>query len=43
MLIYYRSVNPTNIFNIGYYPAALSVLRNELNSSRFMPYAPEYR
>ena len=43
MLIYYRSVNPTNIFNIGFYPAALGVLRNELNSSRFMPYAPEYR
>ena len=28
MLIYYRSVNTTNIFNIGFYPAALGVLRN---------------
>jgi hypothetical protein len=42
MLIYYRSVNTQNIFNLGFYPAALSVVRNALDSSRFAPYAPEY-
>jgi len=43
MLIYYRSVNATNIFNIGFYPEALDVLRDELNRTSFMPAAPEYR
>jgi hypothetical protein len=43
MLIYYRSVNPTNIFNIGFYPDALGVLRKALNAPRFAPLAPEYR
>jgi hypothetical protein len=42
MLIYYRSVNPTNIFNIGFYPDALDVLRDELNSPGIMPLPPEY-
>ena len=42
MLIYYRSVNPTNIFNIGFYPDALGVLRQHLNRAEFMPVAPEY-
>jgi hypothetical protein len=42
MLIYYRSVNATNVFNIGFYPDARSVLRHELNSARFLPAAPEY-
>ena len=43
MLIYYRSVNATNIFNIGFYPEALDVLSGALNSPGFMPVAPEYR
>lgn len=43
MLIYYRSVNPTNIFNIGFYPDALGVLRSALNGPRVLPRAPEYR
>ena len=42
MLIYYRSVNATNVFNIGFYPDAREVLRRELNGGRFMPAAPEY-
>ena len=42
MLIYYRSVNTTNIFNIGFYPDALGVLRSALNEPRFMPLPPEY-
>ncbi|MDQ3728328.1 MAG: hypothetical protein M3355_01930 [Actinomycetota bacterium] len=43
MLIYFRSVNPTNIFNIQFYSAALDVLRSKIASSEFMPVAPEYR
>jgi len=42
MLIYYRSVNPTNIFNIGFYPDALGVLRDALNRPEFMAVPPEY-
>jgi hypothetical protein len=42
MLIYYRSVNPTNVFNIGFYPDALGVLRDKLNGAEFMPLPPEY-
>ncbi len=43
MLIYYRSVSPTNIFNLQFYPAAQSALRSQLESSEFMPIPPEYR
>jgi hypothetical protein len=43
MLIYYRSVSPTNIFNLQFYPAAQDVLRNRLQDSDFMPIPPEYR
>jgi hypothetical protein len=43
MLIYFRGVNPTNIFNIGFYPAALDVLRSRLKTSEFVPLPPEYR
>jgi hypothetical protein len=43
MLIYYRSVSPTNIFNLQFYPAARDVLRNRLQDSEFMPIPPEYR
>lgn len=43
MLIYYRDVTPDNIFNIQYYPASHRALRHELNSQRFMPYAPGTR
>jgi hypothetical protein len=42
MLIYYRSVNPTNIFNLQFYPDALNVVRAALNESRFLGVAPEY-
>jgi hypothetical protein len=43
MLIYFRSVSPTNIFNLQFYPAAQSALRSQLDSSEFMPIPPEYR
>jgi hypothetical protein len=43
MLIYYRSVNPTNIFNIGFYPDALGVLRSALNRQEYLPVPPEYK
>jgi hypothetical protein len=43
MLIYYRSVSPTNIFNIQFYPAAQNALRSQLQSSEYMPIPPEYR
>ena len=43
MLIYYRSVNTTNEFNLQFYPDALGVLRNVLNRGRYMSVAPEYQ
>ncbi len=43
MLIYYRSVTPTNIFNIQFYPGALDVLRNKIAGSSFAPLPPEYK
>lgn len=43
MLIYFRSVNPTNIFNIQFYPGAQSVLRSELDGNAFLRLPPEYR
>lgn len=43
MLIYYRSVNPFNEFNIGFYPDARDALRRELAKPRYAPYPPEYR
>lgn len=42
MLIYYRSVNPWNRFNIQFYPGAQDTLIDELNSPLFTPKAPEY-
>ena len=43
MLIYYRSVNTTNIFNLQFYPESQDVLRRILNRPRYMSVAPEYR
>ena len=44
MLIYYRSVSPTNIFNIQFYPAAQQrPAQPQLQDSEFMPIPPEYR
>jgi hypothetical protein len=43
MLIYYRSVSPTNIFNIQFYPDAQNVLRSRLRDHKLMPIPPEYR
>ena len=43
MLIYYRSVSTTNVFNLIFYPDALNVLRNLLNGNRFAAVPPEYR
>lgn len=43
MLLYCRSVNPTNIFNIGFYPASLDVLRDRIAGREFAPFASEYR
>lgn len=43
MLIYYRSVNTTNEFNLQFYPEAMNALGGILNRPRYMSYAPEYR
>ena len=43
MLIYYRSVNTTNIFNLQFYPEAQDVLRSRLRKPEYMPIPPEYR
>lgn len=40
MLLYYRSVDPDNIFNIQFYPRAQRVLRRHLNKPRWVPFAP---
>lgn len=42
MLIYYRSVDPQNAFNLQFYPGAKDVLSSTLNGKRFAPMAPEY-
>lgn len=43
MAIFYRSVSPTNIFNLQFYPAAQDALRSQLQDPEFMPIPPEYR
>ena len=43
MAIYYRSVNPTNVFNIQFYPESQNVLQSVLNRGRYMSVAPEYK
>lgn len=43
MLVYYRSVNAFNKFNIGFFPDAREALRAELAKPRYAPYPPEYR
>lgn len=43
MLIYYRSVNATNEFNLQFYPDAMNALQGILNRARYMSFAPEYR
>jgi hypothetical protein len=40
MVLYYRSVNTYNAFNLQYYPGAQSVLRRHLNRARWTEYAP---
>jgi hypothetical protein len=39
-LVYFRSVDPDNIFNLQHYPGARHSLRNILNLSRYSSYAP---
>lgn len=39
-LVYYRSVNTDNIFNLQFYDGARHSLRNILNGPRYAPYAP---
>jgi len=39
-LVYFRSVDPDNIFNIQHYPGARDALRNILNSRRYASHAP---
>ena len=39
-LVYYRSVDPHNVFNLQHYPGARDALRNILNLSRYASYAP---
>jgi hypothetical protein len=40
MLIYYRNVDPTNEFNLQFYPGAERVIRRHLNKRRWVEYAP---
>jgi hypothetical protein len=40
MLLYYRSVNTMNPFNVQFYPGAQDVLRRELDGPRFLEHAP---
>jgi hypothetical protein len=40
MLLYYRSVNTTNAFNVQFYPGAQGFLRGELVRARYPQYAP---
>lgn len=42
MLVYFRSVNPTNVFNLQFYPEAMAALRDILDRSRYMSHPPEY-
>lgn len=42
-LLYFRSVNTTNEFNLQYYPGARRSLRRLLNSKRFPTHAPGTR
>jgi hypothetical protein len=39
-LVYYRSVNTDNIFNLQYYDGARHSLRGILNRNRYAPFAP---
>lgn len=43
MLIFYRSVSATNIFNLQFYPAAKDVVKAKIDGAEFMPVPPEYR
>jgi len=43
MLLYYRDVNATNIFNLQHYPDALDVLRQKIASDEFIAIPAEYR
>ncbi len=43
MLIYYRSVDPGNIYNLQYYPGAQKALRNHLAKPRWTRFAPGVR
>jgi hypothetical protein len=43
MLLYYRDVNATNVFNIQHYPDALDVLRAKIAQDEFVPIPAEYR
>ncbi len=43
MVLYYRSVDTENLFNIQFYPGAQSVLRSHLDKSRWLEFAPGVR
>ena len=43
MLLYYRDVNATNIFNLQHYPDALGVLQQKIAGNEFVPIPAEYR
>jgi hypothetical protein len=43
MLLYYRDVSATNVFNLQFYPDALNVLRQEIAGNEFVPIPAEYR
>jgi hypothetical protein len=40
MLLYYRSVDPDNIFNVQFYPGAKRTLRRHLDKRRWREFAP---
>ena len=43
MLLYYRDVNATNMFNLQHYPDALEALRHKIAGNEFVPIPAEYR
>jgi hypothetical protein len=43
MVLYYRSVDTENLFNIQFYPGAQDVLRHHLDKSRWLEFAPGVR
>jgi hypothetical protein len=43
IIVYNQGLNPDGPFRLRHFPAATDAIRRELASSRFLPYAPEWR